>query len=111
MQISAHGTKVVGVNRGGAVWQYIGNGRWKHFGNAPRPARWASMGRDGDMWVIGRNQRIYRLVGKRFQQIPGALVQIDVADRRTVVGVNSAQRIWQWGLCVCVCVTRAALLC
>ena len=102
VQISAHGTKVVGVNRGGFVYQYLGNGRWKHFGNAPRPARWASMGKDGDFWVIGRNQRIYRLAGRRFQRIPGALVQIDVADRRNVVGVNSAQQIWQWGLCFCV---------
>ena len=96
-QISAHGTKVVGVNRHGHVWQYIGYGRWRHI-RAPR-ARWASMGRDGDLWVIATNQLIYRRFGARFRRIPGALVQIDVADRNNIVGVNRYRQIWAWGMC------------
>ena len=96
IQISAHGTKVVGVNRGGHVWQYLGYGRWRRFVHAPL-ARWASMGRDGEMWVIARSQAIFRMVrGQRFHRLPGALVQVDVADRNNIVGVNRYQQIWAW---------------
>lgn len=98
IQISAHGAKVVGVNRGGAVYQYLGHGRWRHFAS-PR-ARWASMGQDGEFWVIGHNEAIYRWNGRSFSRIGGALIQIDVADRNNIVGVNRHHRIYQWGLCV-----------
>ena len=56
------------------------------------------MGRDGDLWVIGTNQLIYRRIGGQMRRIPGHLMQIDVADRNNIVGVNRHHQIYAFGL-------------
>ena len=86
---------VVGVNRGGLVYQWINN-NWTRIGVR---ARWVSIGTDGTIVCVNQdNGSLYRYLGTvdRWENIPGTAVQISVANKNTMCCVNSTDSVFRW---------------
>ena len=74
-----------GGGGGGSPWQSVPGGL-KHV----------SVGADGTVWGVNKNDQIYRRDGGNWRNIPGGLKQISVGSRSKVWGVNRNDQIYYW---------------
>jgi hypothetical protein len=90
---SAH--HIIGVNSAGQIWRFesLTNG-WSPVA-APFAAAQVSVGKDGALFAVARDDAIYKLSGSAWTQIPGQLAQISVYTAEEVVGVNRAGTVYQ----------------
>jgi hypothetical protein len=88
-------TQVVGVNRGGDIYQLM-NGNWTRIGMR---ARWVSIGTDGTIVCVNLDSgSLWRYLGSvdSWENIPGRAVQISVANKNNMWCVNSNDDIFKW---------------
>lgn len=92
--VAAANEMCFGVNKGGNVYRGDYQGNWTQLlGNLI----FISCSADGKtVWGINGQNQIYRLVGKDWQLVDGALKQLSVShDGRWIVGTNSADDIYR----------------
>jgi len=91
-QVSTGGKdKYVGIGMDDRVWSWV-KGTW-----APLPgisAAWASIGDDGTIWAVSKDDSVFRRSGDKWQQMPGECRQVYVSNAKSIACVNAGGQAW-----------------
>ncbi len=75
---------------------------WKHGGDwtlmdlPGKNATHVSLGSDGTMWAVNKKRAIFRRVAGSWEQLPGACIQVNVANKDNIMSVNEEGSLFEW---------------
>ncbi|KAJ6635857.1 Tectonin-1, partial [Pseudolycoriella hygida] len=94
VEISAKGSEVWVINAAQNIYRWTGSDWELKRGSAVR----AGASPDGWTWVVNSADNIYRWNknSNKWDQMPGALVQIDAISKDRALGVNRVGNIYLW---------------